>query len=138
MSGQIQDPLAHWPQDYRDEIKANEFNACVGHVLLSETDRVRVWSLSLQPGERVGFHRHVLDYFWTVLNDGRALSHYHDGRIVEASYKAGDTKHMSYGKGEFMIHDLHNIGDDVLSFTTVEFLESANAPLPVPDDVRRG
>jgi hypothetical protein len=30
-----------------------------------------------------------------------------------------------------MIHDLENIGDTVLAFTTVEFKESANGPLPL-------
>ena len=36
-----------------------------------------------------------------------------------------------------MIHDLENIGDTVLAYTTVEFLDSANAPLPIPDSARR-
>ena len=37
-------------------------NGCVGTELLSETDKVRVWIIRLRPGERVGFHRHVLNY----------------------------------------------------------------------------
>ena len=39
--------------------------------LVSESDRVRVWTIRLKPGERIGFHRHVLDYFWTA-RDWRA------------------------------------------------------------------
>ena len=35
-----------------------------------------------------------------------------------------------------MLHSVENIGDTDLLFTTVEFLQSANAPLPVPDGVR--
>jgi hypothetical protein len=35
-----------------------------------------------------------------------------------------------------MLHSVENIGDTDLLFTTVEFLNSANAPLPVPDGVR--
>jgi hypothetical protein len=98
---------------------------------VSETDRVRVWHLSLDPGQRIGFHTHVLDYFWTALTPGRARSHYGDGDIRDVSYEAGDTKHHVYGAGEFMIHDLENIGDTPLIFATVEFLQSANAPLKV-------
>jgi beta-alanine degradation protein BauB len=30
-----------------------------------------------------------------------------------------------------MMHDLENIGDTVLAFTTVEFLDSPNPPLAV-------
>ena len=29
------------------------------------------------------------------------------------------------------MHDLENIGDQVLAFTTVEFLDSLNPPLPL-------
>jgi beta-alanine degradation protein BauB len=34
------------------------------------------------------------------------------------------------------VHDLENIGDGELIFCTVEFLDSANKPLPIPDKVR--
>jgi len=122
-----------WLSDVRDA----RTNGCVGQVLLSESDRVRVWSLQLAPGERMGCHCHVLDYFWTVLTDGTARSRYHDGRITETTYRAGDTRHMTYAAGEYLVHDLENIGDSVLIFTTVEFLNSANPPLPVPAHIRR-
>src|SRR5260370_18877383 len=99
--------------------------------LLSETDRVRVWEIRLAPGERIGFHRHVLDYFWTAVTPGRAKSHAEDGTIVEAVYSAGETRHFVYGKDEYKIHDLENVGDADLWFTTVEFLDSVNAPLEI-------
>ena len=35
-----------------------------------------------------------------------------------------------------MIHDLENIGDTELMFTTVEFLDSANIALPVPAEAK--
>jgi hypothetical protein len=70
-----------------------------------------------------------LDYFWTAVTPGRARSHAEDGTIVEAVYAAGETRHFIYGKGEYKIHDLKNVGDQDLWFTTVEFLDSANAPL---------
>ncbi|MGU3663486.1 hypothetical protein ACLBX9_04775 [Methylobacterium sp. A49B] len=126
-----------WPEDIRAELTTNNLNGCVGQQLVSESDRVRVWSLRLGPGERIGFHRHVLDYFWTVLTDGRARSHFGDGTTRETAYKAGDTRHMTYGPGEFMVHDLENVGDSELVFTTVEFLDSDNRPLDVPESIRR-
>lgn len=108
-------------------------NGMVGQRLLSETEAVRVWRIELKPGERVTFHTHVLNYFWTALSAGRSRSYYADGRSVETSYDVGTTKHYTYGLGESMIHDLENIGETVLSFTTVELkLGSANAPLPLP------
>jgi len=108
-------------------------NGLVGQRLLSETEALRVWRIDLKPGERVPFHTHVLNYFWTALSAGRSRSTLPDGKSIETSYELGTTKHFTYGLGERMIHDLENIGDADLSFTTVELkLGSANAPLPLP------
>ena len=123
------------PLALQEEFVARAGNGQVGSRLVSETERVRVWHLSLKPGERIGFHTHVLDYFWTAVTAGQARSHYGDGRMVEVSYLSGDTRHHRYGLGEFMIHDLENIGETELVFTTVEFLDSANAPLELPANV---
>jgi beta-alanine degradation protein BauB len=123
------------PLALQEEFVARAGNGQVGSRLVSETERVRVWHLSLKPGERIGFHTHVLDYFWTAVTAGQARSHYADGRTVEVSYLSGDTQHHRYGLGEFMIHDLENIGETELVFTTVEFLDSANAPLELPANV---
>lgn len=122
-----------WPKHLRDEFESNQKNGRIGNRLVSETDRVRVWSIALKPGERLGFHKHVLDYFWTVVTPGKGRSHRCGVPAVEVEYKAGETKHIKYGPGEFMIHDLENIGSTELVFTTVEFKDSANLPLPLGD-----
>jgi hypothetical protein len=124
-------PDPDWPDWLKSEFETNQDNARVGTQLLSESERVRVWHLAIKPGERLPVHRHVLDYFWTALTPGRARSHYHDGRTVEAEYRQGETQHYRFGPGKFMMHDLENIGDSVLAFTTVEFLDSSNPPLTV-------
>ena len=53
-----------WPPAIMAEFEreSRSPNGCVGQRLVSESDRVRVWDIRLQPGERMGFHRHVLDY----------------------------------------------------------------------------
>ena len=129
---------AAWPAEIAAEFEREKKspNPCVGTELVSESDRVRVWMIRLKPGERIGFHRHVLDYFWSAATPGRGRQHLQDGSTVEHSYQAGETRHETYGKGEFKVHDLENIGESELVFTTVEFLKSANAPLPVPQTVR--
>ena len=67
---------------------------------------------------------------------GRGRQHLQDGSTVEHGYLAGETRHETYPKGESKVHDLENIGDTELVFATVEFLNSANAPLPVPQAKR--
>src|SRR6202162_2414664 len=79
----IEQAVPAWPSIIREEFEANKRNGRVGTRLLSETDRVRVWEIRLAPGERIGFHRHVLDYFWTAVTPGRARSHTQDGSVIE-------------------------------------------------------
>jgi quercetin dioxygenase-like cupin family protein len=118
-----------WTPDLHAELARQSMNGRVGQDLLSETDAVRVWRIELRPGERVGFHRHVLDYFWVAIHAGRSRSRYGSGETRETSYAAGDVRHFRFGPGEFMVHDLENIGDTTLIFTTVDFKTSANAPM---------
>ena len=128
-----------WTPALRKEFagEAEQPNGCVGSELLSETDKTRVWMIRLAPGERIGFHRHVLNYFWTAVTPCRGRQHLMDGTTVEYSYFAGETRHETYGAGEFKVHDLENLGDQEMIFMTVESIEgSANKPLPVPDTVR--
>ena len=117
------------------ELEAKNPNPCVGSTLLSENERTRVWIIHLAPGERIGFHRHVLDYFWTAVLGGRALQHVHDGTTVGYTYQPGETRHETYGKGEFKVHDLENLSDREMIFMTVEFKDSANKPMPLPAGV---
>lgn len=130
--------MSAWPAAIQQEFERERQNPnpCVGSRLLSEDDKVRVWMITLKPGERIGFHRHVLDYFWTAVTGGRGRQHVHDGTTVEYSYAPGETRHESYGAGEFKVHDLENIGDRDMVFMTVEFLDSANKPIPLPASVR--
>jgi quercetin dioxygenase-like cupin family protein len=128
-----------WPAPIQAEFdrEAKAPNPCVGTVLLSENERTRVWMITLKPGERIGFHRHVLDYFWTSVNGGRGRQHVKGGTTVEYSYIPGETRHETYAAGDYKVHDLENIGDQDMTFMTVEFLDSANRPIPLPNEVRR-
>jgi hypothetical protein len=130
--------FADWPNGLYEEMLANIQNGTVGSVLVSETDRVRVWHLSLKPGCRCPFHRHVNPYFWSCHTNGTSRSYFSDGRIKDTDHFAGETRHFHYGPGDYMVHSLENVGETELVFTTVEFLDGLNAPLAIPDDVRLG
>jgi len=119
----------HWTPALREELSRAATNGRVGTRIVSESPRVRVWLIEMAPGDRLPFHTHVQDYFWTATSDGRARSRYADGRVAEVDYTTGDTQHHTFAAGESMTHDLENIGDTVLCFTTVEFTGGANPPL---------
>jgi hypothetical protein len=75
-------PRSDWSPEITADFEENSSNPCVGTTLLSEDQRVRVWEIRLKPGERIHFHRHVLDYFWTAVTPGKAISHQADGMTV--------------------------------------------------------
>ena len=78
-------------------------------------------------------HRHVLDYFWTALTPGTSIQHTSDGTTRRVSYERGTTRHFTFRDGEYLLHDLQNDGQGALTFVTVEFLDSANAPPSLAD-----
>ena len=92
----------HWNAKLREELAKAGTNGNVGSRIVSESDRVRVWLLELAPGERLGFHTHVQDYFWTATSAGRARSRYGDGRVADMEYQIGDTAHFTFATGESM------------------------------------
>ncbi|MGW1162927.1 hypothetical protein ACWD5Q_01340 [Streptomyces sp. NPDC002513] len=121
--------FAGWSDELRAEFEARAYDGEVGSRLLSSNERVRVWEIRLAPGERWHAHRHVLDYFWTAVNAGNSRQHTSDGTTREVSYSQGETRHFTFAEGQYLLHDIENIGDTELVFTTVEHLDSANAPL---------
>jgi beta-alanine degradation protein BauB len=120
-----------WTPELRAEFDAHSHDGYVGSRLLSENERVRVWEIRLAPGERFHAHRHVLDYFWTAVNVGTSRQHTADGTTRDVSYDAGETRHFTFAAGEFLLHDIENVGAGDLVFTTVEHLDSANPGLPL-------
>jgi uncharacterized cupin superfamily protein len=130
------DGFADWSPELRDELSSHTGNPLVGTRLLLEDAHARVWEIRLAPGERLAFHRHVLDYFWTCVSGGEAISRDGDGTTKSRTYSPSETQALSFAAGESMIHDLVNAGSDELVFTTVEFLRSANVPLPLSHAAR--
>lgn len=125
----IGDDYEGWSDELRAEFSDRAFDGDVGSRLLSENSRVRVWEIRLAPGERWHVHRHVLDYFWTAVNAGSSRQHTSDGSTRDVTYEAGETRHFHFPEGEYLLHDIENIGRTELVFTTVEHLDSQNAPL---------
>lgn len=128
--------FAQWPDGLREEMERSGENGCVGSVLVSETDRVRVWHLHIPPGARCQFHRHVNPYFWSSHANGTARGYFSSGLIRDTTHYVGETKHYYYGPGDYMLHSVENIGDTELVFTTVEFLDGTNDALPIPAEMR--
>lgn len=121
-----------WSAEIRQEFQNNEFNGRIGTDLVFENNLLRVWHMTLQPGEKMPVHRHVLTYFWTAVTPGRFLQRTHDGTTYESDFEAGLTHFYDVKDGEFALHNLENVGETAMIFCAVELKrESANAPLAV-------
>ena len=108
------------PADYEAELDAAPTNHQVGTKLIYENDRVGVWEIRLQPGDRGAFHIHDKPYFWTVVAAGIGRQRSGDGTFVVGRYEVGDTSFGEHSEQNSMIHDFENYGDTEIRFITVE------------------
>lgn len=111
------------PDEFVDELEQAPQNKELGTSVWFENDRIRVWEVLLEPGERGAFHAHTTNYFWTVVEGSRGLQRFSDGTFVVRDYLVGETKFLEHSEEEFLIHDLENVGDSTLRFVTVELLD---------------
>lgn len=116
----------NWDFPWNDELKKclhkNGNQTSVGEHLLLETAEFKVWSILLPQGKSLPFHKHNKPYFYTAVNAGKSRSFYADGKVLETTYEKGDIKYFNeLSKENYFIHNLENIGQTTLKFTTVEF-----------------
>ena len=107
--------------DFAEELGRARSNHDIGTALWFEDDRIRVFESRLEPGQRAPFHIHDKTYFWTVIDAGRGLQRFADGKFVAHDYVLGETKRLEHTTANTLIHDLENVGDTTLRFVTVEF-----------------
>jgi beta-alanine degradation protein BauB len=106
--------------DFADELAAASGNHELGTSMWFENDRVRVFEVRLEPGERGPFHVHDRTYFWTVVDPGRGLQRFDDGTYVVRDYRLGETRYLVHSPQDSLVHDLENVGATTLRFVTVE------------------
>ena len=111
----------HWNTERLSELNSNTITDIVGEKLLFENETIKVWSIHLKPNQRLPFHKHTKNYNWTCLTEGKAISHFETGRIVEIGYIKGDLSYYDFEINGDFIHDLENIGNSILKFITIEY-----------------
>ena len=78
----------------------------VGTKLIFENDRVKVWELTLQPGQAVGEHTHEHDYLILPIETSMVEVTRSGGRVEVSEYAGGSVIYRQ--KGE--THDAKNVG----------------------------
>jgi len=110
-------------EDVAGELVRAASNFVVGSTLLLENERVRVWDITLEAGERLPFHCHRTSYFYRCESAGLSRVRAPDGSVATYDSVLGEVTFHDIAPGETVIHDLTNVADTVLRFTTVELLE---------------
>jgi beta-alanine degradation protein BauB len=109
--------------DFAEELRAASGNHAIGTDLLLANERLRIFELRLEPGQRAPFHIHDKPYFWTVVDAGRGKQRFSDGTWTIHAYETGETSFREPSPEEPLVHDLENVGDTTLRFITVELTD---------------
>jgi predicted metal-dependent enzyme (double-stranded beta helix superfamily) len=104
------------------ELQRAATNYTVGTALLLENGRVRVWDITLQPGERTPFHCHRTTYFYRCESGGRWRLRTLGGEVIHGEDEPGQVTFHDLAPGETLVHELTNVGDAPLRYTTVELV----------------
>jgi beta-alanine degradation protein BauB len=100
----------------------------VGSEVLFENDRVRVWRLTLQPGEASPHHRHEHDYLFVHVTPATLeLRQAGEAPSTEA-FEVGYVEYTEVGSG--VEHQIVNRGDAVLHEILVELKGPSRAATP--------
>ncbi len=90
-----------------DDDKPYDVLGPIGDRILFENDRVRVWSVALEPGGRQPWHQHLLPYLIVPLTPGRNEMHFADGRVRQTEEEPG----VPIWREPGIPHELRNISD---------------------------
>ena len=113
--------FSNWNLGILTELQNGNYTTQVGEQLVFENDAIKVWSIKLLPKSGLPFHKHTTNYNWTAITGGSAISHYETGRIAQIDYTKGDLSYYDHDmKGDF-VHNLKNIGNEILEFVTIEY-----------------
>ena len=76
----------------------------VANHFLIENDRVRVWEMHLEPGERSDFHQHELPYVLCILEGDGIDAEYEDGRTLHFPLLPGQVIYVEPGGRETAVN----------------------------------
>jgi len=109
--------------------------AGVGTKLVFEDERIKIWELFLEPGEKTGLHTHTRDYYFYVASGGTLeVLDKDDKSCVQAEVATGEVVSFQIKDGELFdvegkpvgvpaTHWARNIGDTTYREILVEVKE---------------
>jgi beta-alanine degradation protein BauB len=99
----------------------------VGTRLLFENERIRVWDITLEPGQQLPIHRHRTSYFYRCEAAGTVRVGLLDGSSEVYESPRDEVHFHEIGPEDLVVHDLENVGETTVRFTRA----SCSADRPV-------
>jgi hypothetical protein len=93
--------------------------------LLFENARLRVWEMTLAPGQASDWHRHPNDYVFVNLSPAQVTLFDMEGDPVTRGLDNGFVEYTQVGPGGQPPHQLVNAGEKHLRQVLIEFLGSS-------------
>jgi quercetin dioxygenase-like cupin family protein len=101
-------------------MKPGEQYGPVGSRILFENDLVRVWEVSLEPGEHLPLHHHTLPYLIVTIEPAHVRVIENDGQTYYPTDGQGSVTFRDAGQ----IHELQNISTSRYANRLIEFKQS--------------
>ena len=107
-----------------------EVSRNVGNELLFENDRVRVWSMTLEPGESCEYHRHEHDYVYCYTTPSRITVHRNGEPAATREYDKHFVQYTAVGAG--VEHHITNVSDIPHNQILIEMKGPSESATPQP------
>lgn len=112
---------------------AEEITTDIGTRVLLENERVRIWEMTLAPGESSPLHRHLHDYLFVYATPGEMAVHDGEtGEVTQQPSAAGFAYYREVGPTGLPPHRLENVGETTATHYLVELLGPSASEAPQP------
>jgi len=106
----------------------------VGTTLLFENDRLRVWDMTLEPGQSCELHQHVYDYVFVNVTRAQVELHELGQESLTRALDEGFVQYTVVGPQGQRPHQLRNAGVSTLRQILIEFIgESVSSQAQEPE-----
>ena len=113
-----------WEPNRLEELQSGQISSEAGQLLLHESDETRLWLVSLEYKQRLGFRNTKYQIKTMSQTDGFAVSHYGNGQICLIEFKKDQMQRQEVLGLCDKVWDLENIGSEPLEFILIEYLMS--------------
>lgn len=72
--------------------------------VLFENERVRIWEMTLEPGEASDFHEHTLDYMLCIIEGESVDADFEGGKSIKLPVEPGTTIFVPKGNREVAVN----------------------------------